>query len=268
MWFDALPNYLTATGFPDDELTKRRGRRSCTSIGKDITRLHSVIWPAMLQAAGVAAAGARVGARLRAARRRAVQQVGRRAARPGRSDRSLRRRRVPLLPAARGSVRRRRHASPGSGSTSATTPISRTHSAIWRAARSRWSRSIATASCPTGARGRARSRRRGGSRRVSRGDGRHARLSCCTKRCKRVMATSTRGNEFVQIEPAVGAREGSGEARGSSRPCSRRSCASSRARRFISRRSCRRRRRSCGRRSAAPASVQRSAFRERRRRST
>ena len=54
------------------------------------------------------AAGARVGARLRAARRRAVQQVGRRAARSRRSDRPVRRRCVPLLPPARSSVRRRR----------------------------------------------------------------------------------------------------------------------------------------------------------------
>lgn len=50
VWFDALPNYLTATGFPE------KGYRDLWPadlhvIGKDITRLHTVIWPAMLQAA-------------------------------------------------------------------------------------------------------------------------------------------------------------------------------------------------------------------------
>jgi methionyl-tRNA synthetase len=50
VWFDALPNYLTATGFPDKE-HKSRWPAQLHVIGKDITRLHCVIWPAMLQAA-------------------------------------------------------------------------------------------------------------------------------------------------------------------------------------------------------------------------
>ena len=50
VWFDALPNYLTATGFPN------KGYRdlwpaSLHIVGKDITRFHTVLWPAMLQAA-------------------------------------------------------------------------------------------------------------------------------------------------------------------------------------------------------------------------
>jgi methionyl-tRNA synthetase len=53
VWFDALPNYLTATGFPDDGYTKL-WPANLHVIGKDITRLHTVIWPAMLEAAGVA----------------------------------------------------------------------------------------------------------------------------------------------------------------------------------------------------------------------
>ncbi|CAA9312206.1 MAG: Methionyl-tRNA synthetase, partial [uncultured Gemmatimonadaceae bacterium] len=57
---------------------------------------------------GAPAPAAGVGARLRAPGRRAVQQVGRRAARPRRGDRPLRRRRLPVLPAARGPLRRRR----------------------------------------------------------------------------------------------------------------------------------------------------------------
>ncbi len=50
VWFDALPNYLTATGFPDADFA-RRWPAQLHVIGKDITRFHCVIWPAMLQAA-------------------------------------------------------------------------------------------------------------------------------------------------------------------------------------------------------------------------
>lgn len=50
VWFDALPNYLTATGFPDPAYA-RRWPAQLHIIGKDITRLHCVIWPAMLLAA-------------------------------------------------------------------------------------------------------------------------------------------------------------------------------------------------------------------------
>jgi methionyl-tRNA synthetase len=50
VWFDALPNYLTATGYPDRKW-KERWPADLHVIGKDITRLHAVVWPAMLQAA-------------------------------------------------------------------------------------------------------------------------------------------------------------------------------------------------------------------------
>ena len=53
VWFDALPNYLTATCFPSDGY-ETRWPAQLHVIGKDITRLHAVIWPAMLRAAGVA----------------------------------------------------------------------------------------------------------------------------------------------------------------------------------------------------------------------
>jgi Methionyl-tRNA synthetase len=52
VWFDALPNYLTATGFPGAE-PRQHWPAQLHVIGKDITRFHTVIWPAMLQAAGV-----------------------------------------------------------------------------------------------------------------------------------------------------------------------------------------------------------------------
>jgi methionyl-tRNA synthetase len=50
VWFDALPNYLTATGFPAKGY-KERWPAQLHVIGKDITRFHTIIWPAMLQAA-------------------------------------------------------------------------------------------------------------------------------------------------------------------------------------------------------------------------
>ena len=53
VWFDALPNYLTATGYPDPGYEKRWPAQ-LHIVGKDITRLHVVVWPAMLQAAGLA----------------------------------------------------------------------------------------------------------------------------------------------------------------------------------------------------------------------
>ena len=52
VWFDALPNYLTATGFPDAGY-ETRWPADLHVIGKDITRFHVVIWPAMLHAAGL-----------------------------------------------------------------------------------------------------------------------------------------------------------------------------------------------------------------------
>ncbi len=50
VWFDALPNYLTATGYPEKGF-RDRWPAQLHIVGKDINRLHSVVWPAMLQAA-------------------------------------------------------------------------------------------------------------------------------------------------------------------------------------------------------------------------
>jgi methionyl-tRNA synthetase len=52
VWFDALPNYLTATGFPAEGYD-RLWPAQLHVVGKDITRLHTVIWPAMLKSAGL-----------------------------------------------------------------------------------------------------------------------------------------------------------------------------------------------------------------------
>ena len=54
VWFDALPNYLTATGFPEAGW-ESRWPAQLHIVGKDITRLHCVIWPCMLHAAGLPA---------------------------------------------------------------------------------------------------------------------------------------------------------------------------------------------------------------------
>lgn len=52
VWFDALPNYLTATGYPGPGW-EDRWPAQLHVIGKDITRLHCVVWPAMLESAGL-----------------------------------------------------------------------------------------------------------------------------------------------------------------------------------------------------------------------
>jgi methionyl-tRNA synthetase len=55
VWVDALINYLSAAGFgTDDAMTARWWPADLHVIGKDITRFHAVIWPAMLMSAGVA----------------------------------------------------------------------------------------------------------------------------------------------------------------------------------------------------------------------
>lgn len=53
VWFDALINYLSATGFPDPGY-ERLWPADLHVIGKGITRFHCVLWPAMCLAAGIA----------------------------------------------------------------------------------------------------------------------------------------------------------------------------------------------------------------------
>jgi methionyl-tRNA synthetase len=50
VWFDALINYLSATGFPERGYD-RLWPADLHVVGKGITRFHCVIWPAMLLAA-------------------------------------------------------------------------------------------------------------------------------------------------------------------------------------------------------------------------
>jgi methionyl-tRNA synthetase len=55
VWVDALLNYITAPGFgAEPERFASIWPADVHMVGKDITRFHAVIWPAMLMAAGVA----------------------------------------------------------------------------------------------------------------------------------------------------------------------------------------------------------------------
>jgi methionyl-tRNA synthetase len=54
VWFDALINYVTGTGFPDDVAGfEKWWPADLHVIGKDINRLHTIMWPAMLMSAGI-----------------------------------------------------------------------------------------------------------------------------------------------------------------------------------------------------------------------
>lgn len=54
VWFDALVNYISAVGYGwDMDRFRRIWPADVHVIGKDITRFHCVIWPAMLLAAGL-----------------------------------------------------------------------------------------------------------------------------------------------------------------------------------------------------------------------
>ncbi|WP_449277610.1 methionine--tRNA ligase [Leucobacter sp. GX24907] len=53
VWFDALLNYVTATGYGSDPEQFARRWPATHIVGKDILRFHAVIWPAMLMAAGI-----------------------------------------------------------------------------------------------------------------------------------------------------------------------------------------------------------------------
>ena len=54
VWFDALVNYITGAGFPDDmDSFATWWPAEVHIIGKDINRFHSIYWPAMLMSAGL-----------------------------------------------------------------------------------------------------------------------------------------------------------------------------------------------------------------------
>jgi methionyl-tRNA synthetase len=54
VWFDALINYITAVGFGSDPARfEELWPADVHVVGKDITRFHCVVWPAMLMSAGL-----------------------------------------------------------------------------------------------------------------------------------------------------------------------------------------------------------------------
>jgi methionyl-tRNA synthetase len=55
VWVDALTNYITGVGFPDEasELYRKFWPANLHVIGKDIIRFHTVYWPAFLMSAGL-----------------------------------------------------------------------------------------------------------------------------------------------------------------------------------------------------------------------
>jgi methionyl-tRNA synthetase len=56
VWFDALINYITGAGFPDDpDAFEKWWPADLHVIGKDIARFHTIFWPAMLWSAGLEA---------------------------------------------------------------------------------------------------------------------------------------------------------------------------------------------------------------------
>ena len=54
VWYDALTNYITGAGFPDDMASFAKWWPADVHIiGKNITRFHCLYWPAMLLSAGL-----------------------------------------------------------------------------------------------------------------------------------------------------------------------------------------------------------------------
>ena len=55
VWIDALTNYISALGFPDENasLYKKFWPANVHMVGKDILRFHAVYWPAFLMAAKI-----------------------------------------------------------------------------------------------------------------------------------------------------------------------------------------------------------------------
>jgi len=53
VWVDALTNYITAAGYPDENAPLWKFWPAIHIIGKDIIRFHAVYWPAFLMSAGV-----------------------------------------------------------------------------------------------------------------------------------------------------------------------------------------------------------------------
>lgn len=53
VWFEALMNYITVLGYPEHQDFKNYWPANVQVIGKDISRFHTAIWPAMLLGLGL-----------------------------------------------------------------------------------------------------------------------------------------------------------------------------------------------------------------------
>lgn len=53
VWVDALINYISALGYPDNEKFNKFWPANVHLLAKDILKFHCIIWPAMLIAAGI-----------------------------------------------------------------------------------------------------------------------------------------------------------------------------------------------------------------------
>lgn len=53
VWFEALLNYITTIGYPDQADFKKFWPADVQIIGKDILRFHAAVWPGMLMALGL-----------------------------------------------------------------------------------------------------------------------------------------------------------------------------------------------------------------------
>ena len=53
VWIDALANYITALGYPDENWQQDYWPAEVEIVGKDILRFHAIIWPAILLALGL-----------------------------------------------------------------------------------------------------------------------------------------------------------------------------------------------------------------------
>lgn len=52
VWLDALVNYFTAIGYPEDGGFRSKWPASVQVLGKDILKFHGIYWPAFLMACG------------------------------------------------------------------------------------------------------------------------------------------------------------------------------------------------------------------------
>ncbi len=149
VWLDALTNYLSAVGYPDESAPRWPfWPADVHMVGKEIARFHAIYWPAFLMAAGLRLPRRVVLPRLVDRRGPEDEQVPRQRHRPAGARGDVRRGPAPLLPPARSPVRRRRRFQPRQARhppQRGTRERPRQPSPAHALARSR---ATATASCP------------------------------------------------------------------------------------------------------------------------